>query len=120
MTLNVDRVGAKPNLPRSFPTDPRYEIVLETTALRRTRKASASGSGAALPAGVAAFARRVGVAIGEAYAVAASSVLRAAERLEDLNAERKFRKRSNRQSATAPAARPPPPAPPETSIPSPT
>ena len=47
---------------------------------------------------------RGGAALGDAYALAASSVLNELERLEDLNAERKFQQRAQARTASRAAA----------------
>jgi len=47
---------------------------------------------------------RAGAALGDAYALAASSVLNELERFEDLNAERRFRQRSQAGAANTAAA----------------
>jgi hypothetical protein len=52
-----------------------------------------------------------GAALGGAYALAARVVLQRLERLEDLNAERRFRQRSS--AAAPPQAADPRPAPPQ-------
>jgi hypothetical protein len=61
--------------------DPRYELVFE----RRFWNS--------VFAELKSLGERSGAALGDAYAVVATSLLERSERLEDLNAERKFRQR---------------------------
>jgi hypothetical protein len=72
----------KRRLDQSRRTDPRSEITFDKRAL------------SSLLAELKSLSERGGSAIGRAYARAASSFLNGTERLEDLNAERRFRQRS--------------------------
>jgi hypothetical protein len=76
----------RPGLSRSLPADPRYEIVFQ-------KKPSEPRAVSGLFAELKALGERGGSALGDAYALAASSLLNRLERLEDLNAERRFRQR---------------------------
>jgi hypothetical protein len=82
--------------PRGVPSDPRYEIVVEEEL--PLRRASWS-----LLAELKSLGERGGSLIGAAYAFGASAVLNRVARLEDLNAERRFGKRSK----TSPSVRAP-------------
>jgi hypothetical protein len=100
-----------PEVPRSVPADPRYEIVFE-------RRGTGSAAVSKLAGGVVSIAQRMGAALGDAYALAARSVLHALERLEDSNAEQRVRRRSKRPPGDAPLR--PAESPPNTSLSPPT
>jgi hypothetical protein len=89
-----------PNRPqKTFARRPRYELVLESRAREQ-------GALSSLLAELKSLGERSGSAIGNAYALAASTFLNGRERLEDLNAERRFRQRSKpAASAGAPGPR---------------
>jgi hypothetical protein len=77
----------------TVPADPRYELVFE----RRFWES--------VFAELKSLGERSSSALGDAYALAATSFLNRSERLEDLNAERKFHQRSKaRASVHAPAS----------------
>jgi hypothetical protein len=69
------------------PLEPRYELVFES-------KTVGKGALPALLARLESLGARGGSALGDAYARVASSLLVRKERLEDLNAERRFRRRA--------------------------
>jgi hypothetical protein len=90
---------ASPKQRGPAPTVPRYELVFE-------RKLWDRGTLSGLFSELKSLAERSGSAIGDAYALAATAFLNQSERLEDLNAERKFQQRSKaRASAGATASR---------------
>jgi hypothetical protein len=66
-------------------SDPRYEITFE-----RRPKVALAGLFSVLKS----YGERGGSALGDAYARVAGSILNGTERLEDLNAERRLRQRS--------------------------
>jgi hypothetical protein len=66
----------------------RYEIVFDNSF-------SGGGAWASVFAALKSLGDRGGAAIGGAYVLAARAFLRGTERLEDLNAERRFRERAN-------------------------
>jgi hypothetical protein len=68
-------------------SDPRYEIVFEA-------RSSARDTLSGLVATLKSLGERGGAAIGDAYALAAGSFLNRKEWLEDLNAERRVRRRA--------------------------
>jgi hypothetical protein len=84
----LQKASAKsPRLVRALPTDPRYELVFEEPAAEHSGLST-------LLLELKSLSERGGAAIGNAYALAASSLLKGKERLEDQNAERRFRQRS--------------------------
>jgi hypothetical protein len=94
MTNRAAKAAAKN--PGPGPSEPRYELVFERRFLTR------------VVAELKSLADRGGSALGDVYALAATSFLNRSERLEDLNAERKYRQRSSsnaRASVRAPAPR---------------
>jgi hypothetical protein len=74
------------------PPDLRYELTFEDRSSQR-------GSLSHLLNGLKALSTRGGSAIEGAYALAARAILQRKERLEDQNAERKFRQRSTAEQA---------------------
>ena len=77
----------------------------------RSEAVSGSGkpldhSGPSLLERLTSLAERSSSALGRGYALAASTVLRGLERLDDLNAERRFRQRARRRRAISPGASP--------------
>jgi hypothetical protein len=81
--------------------DPRYEITFERRLAAKVALSSLLGA-------LKSFGERGGSALGDAYARVAGSILNEKERLEDLNAERRARQRSQAARgpiASAPAAR---------------
>jgi hypothetical protein len=101
----------KPHPQAALPVAPRQQVARRKKPSRRS----------ALPGwldGLKLIGERAGAALGDAYALAASSVLNELERFEDLNAERRFRQRSQAGAASranvprlaAQAKKPSPPA----------
>jgi hypothetical protein len=87
-------------------SDPPFELVFERRFL------------VSVFTGLKSLAERGGSALGDVYALAATSVLNRSERFEDLNAERKFhqRSRSNSSSSARAAVRAPAPDPQASSL----
>jgi hypothetical protein len=84
-----------PQLERPLPTGPRYEIVFEGSARKGRTLAKVLRA-------LKALSERSGSVVGDAYALAAGAVLNRTERLEDLNAERRYRQRSSSTGAGKP------------------
>jgi len=101
-----------PESARPLASEPRYEIAFEVSPAPRqssTVQSTTLKSGApGLFASLKALGERSGAAVGGAYALAARSVLRRIERLEDSNAERRLRQRSAAPANAARAAAPAP------------
>jgi hypothetical protein len=79
--------------PAALPAGPRSEVGQRRRRPRRGTFARWLGE-------LKLLGERGGVALGDAYALAASSVLNEVERLEDLNAERRFRQRLQARAAS--------------------
>ena len=101
------------NPTQSSSADPRSpEAALPAAALpaavrqtvARSKKPSRRGAVPGWLDGLKLIGERAGAALGDAYALAASSVLNELERFEDLNAERRFRQRSQAGAASTASA----------------
>lgn len=79
--------------------NPRYELVFEGQLSDRRRTANVVRE-------LRTLGERSRSTIGDVYAVAARAVLNGIERLEDLNAERRFERRANAPAAPGRAPRP--------------
>jgi hypothetical protein len=79
--------------PAVLPAEPRSEVGQRRRRPRRGVVARWLGE-------LKLLGERGGAALGDAYALAASSVLNELERLEDLNAERRFRQRLQARAAS--------------------
>jgi hypothetical protein len=86
-----------PAAPRRLSTDARYEIVFENSL-------TGGGTLASVVAVLRSLGGRGGSAIGNAYVRAARAFSSGKERIEDLNAERRFRERANRTRERRPAS----------------
>jgi hypothetical protein len=84
--------------------NPRYELVFEGQLSGRRR-------GANVIRELRTLGQRSRSTIGDVYAAAARVVLNGIERLEDLNAERRFKRRANAPAAPSRAPRPKKPLP---------
>lgn len=90
MAKRFQKASTKPRgLAQTLRTDPRSEVVFDKRALT------------GLLAELKTLSERSGSVLGDAYARAASSLLNGRERLEDLNAERRFRRRSKARPPSA-------------------
>jgi len=88
----------KPGPHRSRPDELRRKVVLEVRPL---------GVITSLMAGLKLLGERSASVVGDAYALVAGSVQDELERIEDLNAERRFRQRAKvKPSGSAPGAAP--------------
>jgi hypothetical protein len=86
------------------PANPRYELVFEG-------RLSGAGRGASIVRQLRFLGKRGRSAIGDVYALAAGALLSGIERLEDLNAERRFKRQAKRPAALRLPPRPKQPLP---------